>query len=52
MTLYLHPSITPEVVREAKEAGILGIKVRCKLLLIYELLTWYAVVPKWSHDEQ
>lgn len=26
MTLYLHPSITPEVVREAKKAGIAGIK--------------------------
>ncbi|KAH8882856.1 dihydroorotase [Thozetella sp. PMI_491] len=26
MTLYLHPSITPEVVREAKAAGIVGIK--------------------------
>ncbi|KAK7737944.1 dihydroorotase [Cytospora paraplurivora] len=26
MTLYLHPSITPEVVREAKKAGIVGIK--------------------------
>lgn len=26
MTLYLHPSITPEVVREAKRAGIAGIK--------------------------
>jgi hypothetical protein len=52
MTLYLHPSITPEVVREAKEAGILGIKVRYRLLLIYELLTWHEVVPTWSHDEQ
>jgi dihydroorotase len=27
MTLYLHESITPEVVREAKKAGIAGIKV-------------------------
>ena len=26
MTLYLHPSITPDVVREAKKAGIVGIK--------------------------
>ncbi|ODA80232.1 hypothetical protein RJ55_03190 [Drechmeria coniospora] len=26
MTLYLHESITPDVVREAKEAGIVGIK--------------------------
>lgn len=26
MSLYLHPSITPETVREAKEAGITGIK--------------------------
>lgn len=26
MTLYLHPSITPEVVREAKKAGIAGVK--------------------------
>ena len=26
MTLYLHPSITPGVVREAKKAGIAGIK--------------------------
>jgi len=26
MTLYLHTSITPEVVREAKKAGIVGIK--------------------------
>lgn len=26
MTLYLHPSITPEVVRDAKKAGIAGIK--------------------------
>ncbi|KAF3761127.1 Dihydroorotase [Cryphonectria parasitica EP155] len=26
MTLYLHPSITPEVVREAKKAGLEGIK--------------------------
>lgn len=26
MTLYLHPSITPDVVREAKKAGIAGIK--------------------------
>lgn len=26
MTLYLHPSITPDVVREAKRAGIAGIK--------------------------
>ena len=28
MTLYLHESITPDVVREAKKAGIAGIKVR------------------------
>ena len=28
MTLYLHESITPDVVREAKRAGIAGIKVR------------------------
>lgn len=27
MTLYLHESITPDVVREAKKAGIAGIKV-------------------------
>lgn len=26
MTLYLHPSITPDVVRDAKKAGIAGIK--------------------------
>ncbi|KAM3074682.1 dihydroorotase [Clarireedia jacksonii] len=26
MTLYLHKDITPEVVREAKKAGIVGIK--------------------------
>lgn len=26
MTLYLHPTITPDVVREAKKAGIAGIK--------------------------
>jgi dihydroorotase len=26
MTLYLHESITPETVREAKKAGIVGIK--------------------------
>lgn len=26
MTLYLHPSITPEVIREASEAGIAGVK--------------------------
>lgn len=26
MTLYLHESITPDVVREAKKAGIVGIK--------------------------
>lgn len=26
MTLYLHQDITPEVVREAKKAGIVGIK--------------------------
>jgi dihydroorotase len=27
MTLYLHSSLTPEIVREAKKAGIVGIKV-------------------------
>ncbi|KAH6985957.1 hypothetical protein BKA56DRAFT_579474 [Ilyonectria sp. MPI-CAGE-AT-0026] len=26
MTLYLHPTITPEVIREAKRAGIAGVK--------------------------
>ena len=26
MSLYLHPSITPEIIREAKEAGITGVK--------------------------
>ncbi len=26
MTLYLHPSMTPETIREAKEAGIVGVK--------------------------
>ncbi|KAJ2892695.1 putative dihydroorotase [Zalerion maritima] len=26
MTLYLHPSITPSVIREAKKAGIVGVK--------------------------
>lgn len=27
MTLYLHPSITPETIYAAKKAGIVGIKV-------------------------
>ena len=27
MTLYLHPSITPEVIAEAAEAGIIGVKL-------------------------
>jgi dihydroorotase len=26
MSLYLHESITPEVIREAKKAGITGVK--------------------------
>jgi dihydroorotase len=26
MSLYLHESITPEVIREAKKAGIVGVK--------------------------
>lgn len=26
MSLYLHPSITPETIREAKKAGITGVK--------------------------
>lgn len=26
MSLYLHESITPEVIREAKKAGIIGVK--------------------------
>jgi dihydroorotase len=32
MTLYLHESITPDVVREAKKAGIAGIKVSSTVL--------------------
>lgn len=34
MTLYLHESITPDVVREAKKAGIAGIKVKIRTFSI------------------
>jgi len=33
MSLYLHESVTPEVIREAKKAGIAGVKVSFSTLV-------------------
>ena len=45
MSLYLHESVTPDVIREAKKAGIAGVKVSLGLLVFSSYSEWQWLTP-------